>query len=45
MIAESFDFNVTAELQDGLRRFRVRAGAIGVLGMIALTIGAFISPD
>jgi hypothetical protein len=45
MIAQSLEFTVSLELQDRLRQVRVGAGAIGILGLIAMMIGAYISPN
>jgi hypothetical protein len=45
MIAQLVDFEVPSELRNRLAQLRLRAGAVGILGTIALIIGAFISPD
>lgn len=45
MIAEYVDFNVSSELRVRLRQMRMRAGAVGLLGLIAMTTAAFVSPD
>ena len=45
MTARSLDFSVSSELRDRLRQLRIRAGGIGLLGLIAMIIGAVASPD
>jgi hypothetical protein len=45
MTVQPLDFNASEEFRDRLGRLRMRSGAIGILGMMALAIGVFNSPD
>ncbi len=42
MMAQAFDFNVSTELRGSLRQWRVRAGIVGVIGLVAVILGAFL---
>lgn len=45
MTGHMLNFNVSSELQAGLRSGRVRAGSIGIIGAVALVAGAFTSRE
>ena len=45
MMAQAFEFAVSPDLRTKIGQLRVRAGGIGVIGLVATIIGAFISPD
>jgi hypothetical protein len=45
VIAQSIDLEVSPELRNRLRVLRLRAGGLGILGIAAMTIGAFVSRD
>lgn len=45
MTGALLDFNLSAELRDALRQLRVRASILGVIGVVALAAGAFLSRD
>jgi hypothetical protein len=45
MTGALLDFNLSAELRDALRLWRVRAGILGLIGVIALAAGAFVSRE
>src|SRR5271157_1038641 len=44
MTAQALDFNVSAELRNDIRRWRSRALAAGLAGVIASAAGFFVSP-
>ena len=39
------DFSPSAELREGLRQWRVRAGILGLIGVVALAAGAFTARE
>jgi hypothetical protein len=43
-LAERLDFSISNELMAGLRGWRTRAGAVGILALLALGAGAFFEP-
>ena len=45
MTGALLDFNLSSELRDTVRQWRVRAGILGIVGVVALVAGAFISRE
>ena len=45
MTGAIMDFNLSAELRAGLRQWRVRAGILGLIGVLALAAGAFTARE
>ena len=45
MTSAAFDFNLSTELRASLRQARVRAGIVGLVGVLALAVGAFSARD
>ncbi len=45
MTAAAFDFSITTELRGEMRSLRTRAGAIGIIALIALVVGGFFWKD
>ena len=45
MTSEALDFSVSTELRQGIRGWRIRAGIIGLIGVLALAAGAFTARD
>jgi hypothetical protein len=39
------DFNLSTELRDALRQWRMRAGILGLIGVVALAVGAFTARE
>src|SRR5687768_6122567 len=44
MTAQTTDFRITEDLRSDIRRWRSRALAAGIAGMVLMAIGAFVSP-
>jgi hypothetical protein len=45
MTGAALNFNLSTELREGLRQWRVRAGIVGLIGVLALAIGAFTARE
>lgn len=45
MTGALLEFNFSSELRESVRQWRVRAGILGVIGVVALAVGAFTSRE
>ena len=45
MTTAAFDFNLSTELRTSLRQWRVRAGIVGMIGIVGLAAGAFVARE
>lgn len=45
MTGALIDFNLSTELRDALRQWRMRAGILGLIGVVALAVGAFTARE
>jgi len=45
MTGAVLNFDISTELREGLRQWRVRAGVLGLIGVLALAVGAFTSRE
>jgi hypothetical protein len=45
MMAQGLDFTISEELRNDLRTWRTRAGAVGLVALVALIVGAFFDPS